>query len=118
MYRENLQVVSKSELVRRLEESLTFMSSGGTDYRIETAKISLKVSVELEDFSIFNDRKNVKVYITKVLPMLDEERCTDVSENLYHHYRDLYLKKNLSDEIQAEIMRRKKKRNKVTFSPT
>jgi len=115
MYRENLEVVSKSELVKRLEESLDFMTLGGTSYRIETARLSLEIVMNLGDFNILNSRKNVKMFVQATIPNIDEERCEDISENIFHHYRDLYLKKNLADDIQAELRRRKKKRE-VTLS--
>ncbi|MCL2559037.1 MAG: hypothetical protein FWE07_01005 [Turicibacter sp.] len=115
MYRDDLQEVSKDEFVKRMEDNLAFISSGGTDYRRETARISLEIVVELNDFSIFDNRQKVKIFVKSKLAGLDEERYDDVTESLYHQYRDLYLDKNLSEAVQEELIKRKKKR-RVIFS--
>lgn len=113
MYRDNLQGVLKAEFIEKLKQNLEYMLTGGMDFRIKTAELSLKIATTVENPDVFNNRQSATEYVKQFLSTEDQERCIDVSESLFHNHRDLYLQKNLSENIQAELVKRKQKRNLV-----
>lgn len=113
MYRDNLQVILKSEFIEKLKQNLDYMLAGGTDFRIKTAELSLEIATAVENPDVFSNRQSATEYVKQFLCTEDQERCIDVSESLFHNHRDLYLQKNLSEKIQAELVKRKQKRNLV-----
>lgn len=107
--------VTKPELLKELEDELAYHLDGGTSYRQDTTHYSLSFARTVPDIYVFFSRDDAYQHVRDYYPDLDEDRLKDVSKMLNVIVRDLHMKKNMSEELKAELAKRLKKRKPLSI---
>jgi len=94
-----------------LRRECKYHLNGGTEYRQQTAKLSLEVALETREVKLFLDPVKAKEKVIEFFPHLDKHRQDDVSKMLRVIAKGMYLKQATPNEVR-EYSERKIK-NKV-----
>ncbi|WP_017186156.1 hypothetical protein [Alkalibacillus haloalkaliphilus] len=97
-----------TDFYKRLEKQVEYLSHGGTNYRLEAAKLSLQVAEQVKRVSPFLTLEQTKTNVLQVLPTLDQERLNDVTKVLYVNAKELEKNLNKSDVLKATVDQRLK----------
>lgn len=109
--------VSYAKFIDELTDELMFMRADGTSYRRETAKLSLFVAKRVESVKPFFDRNVAYETVLQLLPAKDLDRLKDVAKMLNVVLLDLHSKANQSDELEARLTERARKRKSLKLVP-
>lgn len=102
-------MVSREEFESLLDLEYLRLSDGGTQYRIETARLALIVSKSTADISIFKDRNKSEVVVRNSNIIIEEtedkfmERLKDVSKYLHVVYKHLYIESIILEDFQEHL---------------
>lgn len=107
--------ISKEELITELQLELRYHEDGGTGYRQETTRLALQVANSLPDTNIFFDRSQTLQVVRTFVKDVDEYRLLDIAKMLSVITKDLYRKKNMSDEMKAYLLEKRKSRKPLGF---
>lgn len=107
--------VTKPELLNELEDELAYHLDGGTSYRQDTTRYALSFAKTVPDIYVFFSRDDSYHRVRDYYPNLDEDRLKDVSKMLSVIVRDLHMKKNMSEELKAELAKRIKNRKPLSI---
>lgn len=96
-----------------LRREYRYHLNGGSEYRQQTAKLSLEVALKSREVKLFLDPVKAREKVIEFFPLLDKHRQDDVSKMLRVIAKDMYLEKATSNEVR-EYSERKIK-NKVAL---
>lgn len=93
-----------------LEREVSYHSDGGTNYRQETAELSLKVAELVKDVKPFFSPDTALQTVKNFFPKEDLFRLRDVAKMLSVVLNDLLSKATLSDEFKQKLNERRQNR--------
>ncbi|MBO1002875.1 hypothetical protein ACFSKI_03595 [Pseudogracilibacillus auburnensis] len=107
---ENL---SFEDFVNKLRQEYEYHKNGGTEYRQETARLSLDVAMEVKEVKPFLNPLSSKKLVLKHLPLLDNHRKDDVAKMLRVLAKSMYLENNTTNEVKEYVDRKMKNKMKL-----
>lgn len=103
--------VTLQELMTEVSNEKEYLQYG-TTYRKETVRLAEQVLSYVHDVKPFLRRDIALAYVGKVLNV-NTERQKDVAKMLNVIVNDLYLRKNMSDELLEGLAERRKNRGSL-----
>jgi len=105
-FKDEIVPVTITELINELEDELNYLKDGGSEYRIKTAELSLKIAKEINNVTPFFDRNNSLEVVSRLLQNEDDERRYDVAKMLNVITKSTYKKLNYTDEYKESLRQR------------
>lgn len=102
-----------NDFLYKLKQEYEYHNNGGTDYRLETARLSLQVAMKVEQVNPFLNAINSKRLVLMHYPSLDNDRKNDVAKMLRVIAKSLYLEMNTPNEVKEYV--NKKMQNKMVL---
>ncbi|MFD1609831.1 hypothetical protein [Oceanobacillus luteolus] len=96
-----------------LEKQYNFLANGGTNYRLETTRLSLYVVKKAMMFEPFLNHKATKELVRQLLGDVNNERLEDVAKMLYLNANVEYRRANDSPEFKEALKKRRANRKKL-----
>lgn len=106
--------LSFEEFEARLREEYNYFLNGGTDYRKQTAKLSLEIALKTNAIEPFFEQETSENIVDKLYPNLDQERKDDVAKFLRVIANNLLFHASLPSEVK-EYVEEKMNNTKITI---
>lgn len=111
-------MVTVQQLKNELTKDLELFRNDGTEYRQETAELSLKVLGNVQTLTPFMDRARTFKVVSNELKEADTERKKDVAKMLNVTYVQMNTRQNYSSDFKRKLTQRKRQRGKITLELT
>lgn len=95
--------LSFDEFLYKLKQEYEYHKNGGTDYRQETAGLSIEVALKVRNVHPFLNSMQSKTLVSNHFPWLDPHRKDDVAKMLRVLAKSMYIERTSSDEAKAYV---------------
>lgn len=92
-----------SDFLDILKQEYDYHKNGGTEYRKETARLSLEIAMKVKSVVPFLDHMSAKRLVFEYLPLANNQRKDDVAKMLRVLAKKLYLEKNTPNEVKEYV---------------
>lgn len=103
MIRNKEDNLSFEGFLKKLKLQYEYLTDGGTEYRQQTAKLSLEIALKVKRVDPFLDPRESKKLVSFYLPDFDNERKEDVSKMLRVTAKSMYIEMTSPDEVKDYV---------------
>lgn len=101
-----------------IEKETQLLKIDSTEYRQQTAELSLHVLKQAKEVTPFLNRDSAFQFVSNILKSEDEERQMDVAKFLHVVLTDLTNRSQFSDAFKAKLEERRRNRSTISFVST